>query len=242
MTAPALVAELHARIGALDIDASLDTGDGTLLLVGPNGAGKSTLLSLLLGALPCARGHIEVGGAVLFDDRTRVNVPIEARRFAYLPQDYGLFPHLSVRENLAFAVRCRAGRRDPTLDARVDDALAAFGLTSLAARRPRTLSGGEQQRVALARAVATRPRALLLDEPLAALDVAARQDVRASLVETLARLALPTVVITHDPADLRALGGRVVVLERGRVTQQGSLAELRARPATRFVEQLVASC
>lgn len=234
-----LVAELHARVGELDVDASLDTGDGALLLVGPNGAGKSTILSLLLGALPCTRGHIQVGDTVLFDDRAGVNVPLEARRFAYLPQDYGLLPHLSVRDNVAFAVRCASGRREPALDTRVDEALTTFGVAALAARRPRALSGGEQQRVALARALAVRPHALLLDEPLAALDVSARREVRAFLVETLARLALPTVVITHDPADLRAFGGRVLVLERGRVTQHGTYAELCARPATRFVQELV---
>ncbi len=233
-----LSASVAAHVGRLAIDVDLDTGDGTLVLVGPNGAGKTTLLSLLLGALPVDRGRIEAGGAVLLDTAAGVDVPLERRRLGWVPQDYALFPHLGVRENVAFAVRSATGRDDP---AKVDAALSALGAGELADRPTGALSGGERQRVALARALAIEPRALLLDEPLAALDPLARREVRAYLAATLRRLALPTVVVTHDPADARALGARIAVLEAGRITQVGTWDELAARPASRFVEALVAA-
>jgi molybdate transport system ATP-binding protein len=149
---------------------------------------------------------------------------------------------MPVAENVACAVACAAPRR--ARRARIDAAraqLAALGLTALADRSPGTLSGGEQQRVGLARALAARPRALLLDEPLAALDVRARRDVRDVLVETLASAAVPTIVVTHDAEDARRLGHRVVVLEAGRVTQEGTWDAIAASPATPFARRLATS-
>ncbi|MCC7109115.1 MAG: ABC transporter ATP-binding protein [Deltaproteobacteria bacterium] len=237
----ALSASLRARAGALELDVELRAVEGTLVLVGPNGAGKSTLLSVLLGALPCEQGRITLGGDVLLDTARGVAVPMEERRIAWLPQDYALFPHLSARDNVAFALQSAHRRSRAEALSLANTALQELGVLSLAERRPAALSGGEQQRVALARALAVKPRALLLDEPLAALDVGARREVRGFLKDTLARLGLPTLVVTHDAADVRALGGRVVVLERGRVVQTGSWQELCARPATAFVEALVAA-
>ncbi|KYF69898.1 ABC transporter ATP-binding protein [Sorangium cellulosum] len=242
MEAPSLRARVAARIGRLRLDAGLETGRGTLALVGPNGSGKTSLLSLLLGVLPVERGRVEVGGAVLLDTEAGVDVPVEERGIGYVPQDYALFPHLSVRENVAFAVRSAASRRSVVDRAeRVDAMLHELGIAALAHRRTQALSGGEKQRVALARALSVGPRALLLDEPLAALDVHSRREVRAFLADYLRALALPTIVVTHDAADARLLAHRVAVLEAGRVTQAGTWEELAARPASRFVEELVAS-
>ncbi|WP_437594921.1 ABC transporter ATP-binding protein [Sorangium sp. So ce1000] len=248
MEAERLRARVTARVGRLRIDAELDTGDGALVLVGPNGAGKTTLLSLLLGVLPVERGRVEVGEAVLLDTAAGIDVPVEQRGIGYVPQDYALFPHLSVRENVAFAVtsdpsrRRRSARAAQAADAeRVDAMLDDLGIAALAHRRTRALSGGEKQRVALARALSVSPRALLLDEPLAALDVHSRHEVRAFLSDYLRTLAIPTVVVTHDATDARLLGDRIAVLEAGRVTQAGPWEELAARPASRFVEEFVAA-
>ncbi|HEX2659040.1 MAG TPA: ATP-binding cassette domain-containing protein, partial [Polyangia bacterium] len=152
----------------------------------------------------------------------------------FLPQRYALFPHLDVLENVAYGIAggSRATRRDAALAA-----LRALDATSLASRRPSELSGGEAQRVALARALAAEPRALLLDEPLAALDVELRRDLRQFLAQYLRALRIPTVVVTHDRTDVELLDGQVIVLERGEVVQRGRQAELAASPATDFVRQ-----
>jgi molybdate transport system ATP-binding protein len=231
-----LYARVSARIGALQLDVEVEADKGPLMLIGPNGAGKTSLVSLLLGALSPARARVVIGEAVLVDTDQGIALPIGERRLGYVPQDYALFPHMTVRENVAFAVRC-AGLRGVS----VDSVLGEFGVAALAERRPATLSGGEKQRVALARALSLQPRALLLDEPLAALDVHARREVRQLLAATLHRLALPTLIITHDPMDARALAARIAVLEAGKITQLGSWAELKARPATHFVAEFVRS-
>lgn len=237
-----LRARLAARVGSLRLDVDLDTGPGTLVLIGPNGAGKTSLLSLLLGALPVDRGLIEIDGAVLLDTDRGVEVPLERRRLGYVPQQYALFPHLSVRQNIDFALASapdrpgRAGR-----DERARVVLAQLGIEALGDRRPGALSGGEKQRVALARALSVGPRALLLDEPLAALDVHARHEVRGFLAASLKNLGLPAVVVSHDADDARCLGHRVAVLEAGRLVQVGSWEDLARRPASRFVEKFVAS-
>jgi molybdate transport system ATP-binding protein len=234
-----LKARLKARIGALVVDVALDTAPGTLVVIGPNGAGKTSLLSLLLGVLPVNSGRIEVGG-ILLDTERGVDVPPESRRLGYVPQDYALFPHQSARQNVEFALGCsglagtRAERRR-----RASELLAELGMESLADRRPPELSGGEKQRVALARALAASPRALLFDEPFAALDVHSRAEVRAFLAAYLARVALPTVIVTHDARDARVLADRLLVLEEGKITQDGTWDELRSRPASPFVARFV---
>jgi molybdate transport system ATP-binding protein len=227
---------LSARVGSLQLDAEIAADAGPLVLIGPNGAGKTSLLSLLLGALPPAQARIVIGDRVLVDSDRGIALPIGARRLGYVPQDYALFPHMTVRENVAFAMHC-AGLRGVG----VDSSLAELGVESLAERRPATLSGGEKQRVALARALSVAPRALLLDEPLAALDVHARREVRKLLASTLERLALPTIIVTHDPIDARELGTRIAVLEAGKITQLGTWAELAAKPESHFVAEFVRS-
>jgi molybdate transport system ATP-binding protein len=233
-----LAVRLAARVGPLELDVEFEAGPGTLVVVGPNAAGKTSLLSLILGALPAARGSVHTGETALFDSELGINVPVEARRLGYVPQDYALFTHLSVRENVEFALR---SERMPSRARReqADARLRELGLEQQAERRVSSLSGGEKQRVALARALAIGPRALLLDEPLAALDLVSRREVRAFLRQSLAKLGLPALLVTHDPADARELGERMLVLEAGKIVQRGTWDELQRAPATAFVERFV---
>jgi molybdate transport system ATP-binding protein len=237
----ALRARLAARVGALELDIELEASGGPLVVVGPNGAGKTSLLSLLLGVLPAQRGRVELGGVVLFDDVAGLDVPVEERRIGYVPQDFALFPHLTVRGNIDFALA--SASPPPPRDARARrtmDILRELSLEPIADRRPATLSGGEKQRAALARALSVHPRALLLDEPLAALDIHARREVRTFLASYLRALSVPTIVVTHDPEDARVLGAGVAVLEAGRIVQTGPWSDLISNPATAFIEELVA--
>jgi molybdate transport system ATP-binding protein len=195
---------------------------------------------MILGAVEPVAGRVAVSGQVLFDSAAGVNVRVEDRTLGYVPQNYALFPHLSVLENVEFVVQCRAERSNGRVAReRALAILEDLEMRSFADRATHTLSGGEKQRVALARALAAEPSALLLDEPLQALDVGARRDVRAFLRSYLERLGLPTVVVTHDAKDAAALGHRALVLERGHVSQAGAWSELCAAPATPFVEELV---
>jgi molybdate transport system ATP-binding protein len=238
MTGAQLRARLAGRAGALRLEVELEVAAGPLVVVGPNGAGKTSLLLLLLGALRPESGRIQLGERVLFDSDAGIDVPLEGRQLGYVPQDYALFPHLSVRQNIRFALQS-SGLRAAELEARTREALADLLLEPLAERRVTALSGGEKQRVALARALSVRPRALLLDEPLAAFDIAARRTTREFLASYLARLALPTIVVTHDAADAQALGRQIAVLEAGRIVQSGSWAELGAQPASAFVREFL---
>jgi len=231
--------DLEGSIGSFELVVGLETGDGPLVLVGPNGAGKTTLLLMLLGAVRPRRGRVELDGEVLFDSARDIDVTTEDRGLGYVPQDYGLFPHMTVLANVAFGLECRrrtsrAERRKQALEL-----LQALDVAHLAARFPGSLSGGEGQRVALARALASEPRALLLDEPLAALDASVRRQLREYLPSRLASLGLPAIVVTHDPADAAAFGEDIAVVEAGRMVQRGTLDTLRARPATPFVAELV---
>jgi molybdate transport system ATP-binding protein len=233
--------EVQARVAHLVLDVTLCTA-GPLVIVGPNGAGKTSLLLAVLGLLPVARGRIDVGGDTLLDTVHRIDVPVEQRRLGYVPQDYALFPQWTVWGNVAFAIDSALpaiGRKERR--SRVQRALDDLGLRGLAGRSVAALSGGEKQRTALARALSIQPRALLLDEPISALDVQSRREVRGFLATYLDRLALPSLMVTHDAADARAVGDRVLVLEAGRATQLGTWDELARHPASLFVEQFVAS-
>ncbi|MBC7170804.1 MAG: ATP-binding cassette domain-containing protein [Polyangiaceae bacterium] len=234
-----LEAKLAGRVGNLTIDVDLGVIRETLLLVGPNGAGKTTILRMLLGAQPVLAGRVAVDGLVLFDSAARVDLPPELRGLGYVPQGSGLFPHLSVLENVGFGLARTARTTDPKQRlGRARDALARLGIADLERRAPATLSGGERQRVAFARALVTSPRALLFDEPFSALDRKAKRTFRALLAEHLRSLAIPSIVVTHDPDDLEALGGEVAFIEEGRVVYRGKadgLAEARSPAVDDFL-------
>jgi molybdate transport system ATP-binding protein len=230
----ALEIDLRGRAGEMEILARLTLPNGALVLTGPNGAGKSSVLRMVLGFLRPAAGRVAVGGRVLFDSAAGIDLPPERRRLGYVPQHSALFPHLTVLDNVAF------GLSGPRRRERALGVLESLEAAHLAGRSTAALSGGERQRVAVARALAPQPDALLLDEPLAALDAVARVQVREFLRARLAAMPIPALVVTHDPADA-AVGDRVVVLESGRIAQQGTLAELREAPASPFVSRFLAS-
>jgi molybdate transport system ATP-binding protein len=221
---------IEVRRNGFTLEAAFSAGPGPTLLVGPNGAGKTTLLRAVLGALPVDRGRLTLAGRVLLDSEARVDVPLERRRVGWVPQEYALFPHLTVLGNIGFGAR--GHRRDRA--ARAEELLLTLGLERLGSRYPGSLSGGERQKVALARALAASPEALLLDEPLAALDAEARVGTRSFLATTLAELGIPSLVVSHDLRDVAALQGPVIVLEGGRITGTGSLAALMRSPPSGF--------
>ena len=221
-----LDADIHHRLRAFDLELTLAVGDETLALVGPSGAGKSTFLRAVAGLERPHRGRVALDGEAWLDTERDVDLPPERRSVGLVFQEYALFPHLSVRRNVAF------GGASPT---EVDELLERFGIAQLAAARPDAISGGERQRVALARALARRPRVLLLDEPLSALDAHTRGAVRAELRELLAGLGLPVVLVTHDFEDAATLADRVGVLVEGSLLQLGTPAELVAAPVDPFV-------
>ncbi|MFD9130646.1 ABC transporter ATP-binding protein, partial [Kitasatospora sp. NPDC059571] len=237
--APALDALLQVERAAFRLDLALTAAPGeTVALLGPNGAGKSTALRALAGLLPLTAGRLALDGTVLEDPAAGLHTPAEDRPVGVVFQDYLLFPHLSAVDNVAFGLRCR-GQRKAAARAEALPWLERMGLGDHAATRPGRLSGGQAQRVALARALAVRPRLLLLDEPLAALDARTRLDVRAQLRRHLAEFEAVAVLVTHDPLDAMVLADRLVVIEDGRQVQAGTPAEIARHPRTDYIARLV---
>lgn len=212
---------------SFDLRATLKLGAETIAILGPSGAGKTSLLRTVAGLEPQSAGRIALGGEVWLDDQEGIRVTPDRRHVGYLPQDYGLFPHLTIAANVRFA-----GKRDRP------DLLERFRIAGLANARPRQLSGGERQRAALARALARDPRVLLLDEPFGALDALTRREVRDELGDILTELRLPTLLVTHAFEDATSLSGRIAVLDTGRVVQIATPEELLARPASVLVATL----
>ena len=221
----------------LDIDITTKSGE-TIAVLGPNGSGKTTLFRCLAGLLPIDHGRVDLDGEPLDDPETDTFVVPERRPVAVVFQDYLLFPNLTALENVAFGLRARGVPRAEARG-RAQDWLRRVGLTDHAHQRPRTLSGGQAQRVALARALATDPRLLLLDEPLAALDAGTRGEVRRDLRRHLTTFDGVRLLVTHDPVDAYALADRVVILEQGQVVQTGTLTDVTAQPRSRYVADLV---
>jgi len=230
-----LVCRFRKQLPEFSLDVGLDVGTETLALVGRSGGGKSTALRVIAGLAAAGEGTVSLGERTLLDVAAGTNVAPESRRIGFLFQQYALFPHLTVAENVAFGL---FGLTRSERHARVHRGLEFVDLRGRDRARPDELSGGERQRVALARAIVTEPDALLLDEPLAALDVENRARIRAELRALLKRLAVPCIVVSHDFDDARVLGDRIAAMDRGTIAQIGTAADLAARPANDFVAAL----
>lgn len=239
-----LSVSLHQRLGDFQLAVDFQVPLGLIVLFGPSGAGKSLTLRNLAGLLRPERGHLAIDGHVLFDSEEVIDLPPQVRRVGYVPQHYALFPHLTVAENILFALpkaahSVRWKRKQADQNTRVTELLTILGLEGLERRYPSTLSGGQQQRVALARALAAEPRLLLLDEPFNALDAAVRERLRDRLKLFQQRFAVPIVLVTHDHEEVQQLADTVVVLQEGRVVQIGGVQEIFFSPRTPGVAQLV---
>ena len=213
---------------------TLDIAAGeTIVLLGPSGCGKTTTLRIIAGL-----ESPDAGGRVLFDREDVTALPIEKRGVGMVFQSYALFPNMTVAENIGYGLRVRDAAKDER-DRRVAEMLELVDLTAFGARRVDQLSGGQRQRVALARALAIRPRVLLLDEPLTALDAKLREQLRVEIDQLLRGLGITAVYVTHDQAEAMALGDRIVVMEKGRIAQAGTPQEIYHRPATAFVADFI---
>jgi len=214
---------LHATGHRFELDVVFRSDARRLVLFGPSGAGKSLTLKAIAGLLHPDAGHVRIGDATLFDAAAQIDLVPQRRGLAYLFQDYALFPHLTVAQNIAFGLQ--HGWRNPpraTWPAAARRWMQAFELEHLAQHYPDQLSGGQRQRTALARALVSEPRALLLDEPFAALDAQLRRRLRAELAELQQRLAIPMLLITHDEADVEAFADEVVAIRAGRAEALGA--------------------
>ena len=212
---------------------SLDVERGEyFVILGPTGAGKTLLLELIAGF------HIPDEGKILIDGADATKLPPERRNIGFVYQDYALFPHLSVEENVKFGLRLKNLPKSE-IEARVKELMELFGISHLAKRRPRTLSGGEQQKVALARALAVRPRILLLDEPLSALDVPTQNALRVELKKLHRHFGTTTLHVTHDRAEALTLADRIAVMMRGSISQIGKPHEVFRKPANEEVAAFV---
>ena len=234
-----LVVDAEVKRGSFNLAVSLAAAPGQVLgLLGPNGAGKSTLLSAVAGLTPVSAGRIMLAGQVLDDAEQGTFVEASGRPIGFVFQNYRLFPHLTVAENVAFSPRARGlGKRAARSAASYW--LDLLRLTDLADRKPSQLSGGQAQKVALARALAGQPALLLLDEPLSALDAGTRLDVQTELKRHLADFTGPCLLVTHDPLEALVLADQLIVLEGGRIVQEGTPARIARQPATDYVAKLV---
>jgi len=204
------------------LDARFTSNTARTALIGASGSGKSTVLMAIAGLTPHVRGHVCIAGKTLLDTEQSINLPARDRRIGLVFQDYALFPHMTVEQNLAFGL-CRYGKGPKEADKeRINALVRQFDLETLRGAWPRHLSGGQRQRVALARTLAPAPQLLLLDEPLSALDTQLRQRLRSELAEMLERVQVPTLLVTHDPSDVEVLAQSVIHLADG-VVKPGTL-------------------
>ena len=227
----------HLNTFHLALEFCAEMGKTTVLL-GESGAGKTTVLRLLAGLLHPQKGHIIFNGRVYYDSKRHITIAPQQRPFGYVFQDYVLFPHLTVFENVAFGLHAQHLSRQ-VIRRRVGTVLEQVHLVGQERHRPAQLSGGQQQRVAIARALALQPQLLLLDEPLAALDVQTRRDLRQLFRTIIAEMGITTVMVTHQYLEALLFGQQILVLDHGHIIQQGSLHELRAAPRSAYVAELV---
>lgn len=231
--------DLEAQLYTFHLHVNFSAQQGqTTVLLGESGVGKSTVLRFLAGLLQPQRGHISLNDVTYFDSTSRVMIPPQERPFGYVFQDYTLFPHLTVFDNVAFGLKAQHLPRH-LIRRRVGEALEQVHLIGLDSRRPAQLSGGQQQRVAIARALALQPQLLLLDEPLAALDVQTRREVRQELRSILADVNITTVMVTHQYLEALLFGHHIVVLDAGSIIQQGGQRDLLEQPRSSYVAELV---
>jgi len=232
-------ARLHKTLRefALDVDFEVQPGQ-CLALIGPTGCGKTTTLRLLAGIAQPDRGRIELDGDVIYDSAARVNLPPQKRRVGFVFQDYALFPHLSVLDNVLYSPASRAHGKAKSLQL-ARQALERVRLPGLENVKPAQLSGGQQQRVALARALASGARMLLMDEPMSALDPHTRRQVRSELRALISSLGLQTICVTHDVADALTLGDVIGVMKEGKIVQLGDRRELLSQPRDAFVAEFL---
>jgi molybdate transport system ATP-binding protein len=233
--APLLDLVLQHRLGDFSLDVALLAETGPLVIIGPSGAGKTVVLRSIAGIVRPERGRIAVGERTLFDSDAHVNVPPQERRVGYVPQEYALFPHLSVSANIGYGLRGPSFERHR----RVEEALDLVGLGDQRRLRPGSLSGGQRQRVALARALAVRPDVLLLDEPFSALDAPTREALLGDVRRLIAATDTPSIIVTHDRNEALQLANSVAVLMDGRVLQAGPPSTVFAYPASEEVAGFV---
>lgn len=222
-----LSVDIEARRGTFRLSADFRADSGVTALFGPSGAGKTTILRCIAGLEAPTSGSIVLDGQLLFDAASGVDVPARRRGVGYVFQEYALFPHLSVWQNVGFGLQDRTRAEK---SAEIQRLLTTVGLEGFEERRPHELSGGQRQRVALARALAPGPDVLLLDEPFAAVDLRVRRTLREELLEIQQDTGIPMLIVTHDLAEVRALADSLVVVDRGRVVASGPREAVMAGP------------
>jgi len=233
-----LSVQVRKKLREFGLEVSFDVRPAeTLVVIGPSGCGKTTTLNLIAGLVEPDEGRIVLGDRVLWDGEAGVDVPTEKRGVGYVFQDFALFPHMTIAENLAYGLRSRC-RPKGEIQQRVGEALKLVGIGGLRDRRPTGLSGGERQRVALGRAVASNAEILLLDEPLGSLDAQTRNQVRGELKRLLRVVGRIAIMVTHDYIDALTFGDRICVMDRGRLLQTGQRQDLLRHPRSRFVAEL----
>ena len=230
-----LCRSLTSEDGGFQLDVAFELQKGITILFGPSGAGKTTLLDCIAGLANPDKGRISVEARVLFDSEQGINVRPRERNIGYVFQDLALFPHLTVEANVAYGL---GGLTPEHRKQRVAAALALLGISELRARRPAKVSGGERQRVALARALVTRPSVLLLDEPLAALDMPVRMKIAEDLRRSIQELPIPVLYVTHSRDEVFMLGERMLMLERGKIIAEGTPHQVMSAPRSETVAQL----
>ena len=238
-----VVEDLHLQYGdnkiLQGVSMTLNPGE-VVALLGASGSGKTTLLRSVAGLEQPSRGRIAIGDTVLYDGAGGIEMPVEKRNLGLVFQSYALWPHRSVFDNIAYGLRLR-GIPASEIDSRVNQALTNLGLGALAARLPHQLSGGQQQRVAIARALVYNPPVVLMDEPLSNLDAKLREEARAWLRELIVRLGLSALVVTHDQTEAMAMSDKILLLNSGRIEQQGTPEDLYNRPQTQFTAEFMGS-